>query len=102
MLIEMNIKRDISDTEPLPELSDFKGIRWNTYGFAIIYTNHSRHDYIMPIEKESYIELEKKIKGAFLEKAKLIELSGDVYRVHKDNYTLTKQKTSNWSVNIIK
>ncbi len=101
MLIEMNVKKDLSDLNPLPELCEFKGIRLNNFGCVVIQTNHNRHDYIMPMEKDSYVELEKKIKEAYLKKAKLIELSGDVYRVHKDNYTLTKEKTANWSVRIV-
>ena len=38
----------------------------------------------MPLDRANYIELEKKLKTAYLKKAKLVELSGDVYRVHKD------------------
>ncbi len=100
MLIELNIKKDKDDTNPLPELCEFRGIRWNNFGFVVFYTNHSRHDYIMPLDRADYIQLEKKLKAAYLKKAKLVELSGDVYRVHKDNYTLTKEKSINWSLNI--
>ena len=101
MLIELYIKKDISDTNPLPELCEFKGIRWNNFGFVVFQTNHARHDYIMPLEKEDYVKLEKSIKDSYVKKAKLLEIKGDVYRVHKDNYTLTKEKSANWEVNVI-
>ncbi len=100
MLIEMGIKKDTNDINPIPEICEFKGMRWNNYGFAIIYTNHSRHDYIMPMEKDSYVEMEKSIKKAYIDKARLIELSGDVFRVNKDNYTLSKKKSANWKIKV--
>jgi hypothetical protein len=101
MLLEMLVKKEMSDKDALPELVEFKGIRWNAYGFVVIYTNHMRHDYIMPMEKEQYVEFEKKIKQAYLKKAKLIEITGDVYRVRKDNYTLSKGSNLTWAVNIL-
>ena len=101
MLIEMFTKKDFNETDPLPELCELKGIRWNSYGFTILYTNHSRHDYIMPMDKENYLKLEKMLKAAYQKKAKLIELAGDVYRVPRDGHAMCKDKSSDWAVKII-
>ena len=101
MLIEMHIRRELNDSETVSELCEFRGIRWNNYGFVIFYTNHSRHDYIMPIEKEDYEKLERTIRDAYVKKARVIELVGDVYRVNRDNYNLSKESISPWSINVL-
>ena len=44
----------------------------------------------MPIERDEYIELEK--KKAHMKKAVLVELVGDIYMVNRDGYTLKKRK----------
>jgi hypothetical protein len=100
MFIEMSVRRNDADIEAVTEICEFKGIRYNgNYGFASIKTVHTRHDYIIRMPREAYAELEIKLKEAIIEKRSLVTLEGDVYRVNKDNYALSRSnKESKWSL----
>ena len=102
MFVEMSTKKDRTDTEPpIPEICEFKGIKWNSIGFVTIYTNHSRHVYMMPLEQDEYVEFEKQIRMAYVKNASLISIEGDIYRIPRDSFQLTKEKSSAWKINVV-
>ena len=66
------------------EFSTFYGIRFNRNGFAVLSTEHSAHDYLLPMDDNSYESFVKELEHAIREGSRAVKISGDkVYRVRR-------------------
>jgi len=83
----MFIKMQCLDTYDfvLPEICSFHGFRYDKVNrSAIISTEHTHHDYIIPLDEEDYHKLEQAIWEKISQGQQMIELvGGDVLRVRR-------------------
>jgi hypothetical protein len=93
MFIKFNVIEKSTD-EPVPEICTFNGIRYDRAShLAILSTEHSNHDYLMPVESvKEFTYLSDKLYGylskALIHKGFLVCLEGSaVYRVPKGSET---------------
>ena len=61
-----------------PEICDFRGIRYNNYGYAVLVTSHRKHDYLIPMEREQYDIIATELAMHIAKGTRLVEISGGV------------------------
>ena len=77
------------------EICLFQGIRFNKIGFAVLSTEHVRHDYLLPMDLSAYDNLLKTIEKAVAGNARIAEITGgNVYRVVKGSFLNVKEAKS--------
>ncbi|SKB85848.1 hypothetical protein SAMN06296386_10710 [Lachnospiraceae bacterium] len=73
------------------EICTLYGIRFNKQGFAILSTEHEKHDYLIPMTEEAYDMLCKSYVACAKSGAAVVELvGGSVYRLRKNAMFLEK------------
>ena len=66
------------------EISTFYGIRYNRNGFAVLSTEHSNHDYLLPMDVRHYQAFMAELEEAVRKSPGGIKITGDkVYRVRR-------------------
>lgn len=85
------------------EICSFYGIRFNKIGFAILSTEHEKHDYLLPMDEEAYEEFLSLIAEEIASGTEIAAISGGpVYRVTKGSFThLRDVSVSNYLVHSI-
>lgn len=85
------------------EICLFQGIRFNKIGFAVLSTEHIRHDYLLPMDMSSYDNLLKLIEKSIANKANIVEITGgNVYRVVKGSFLNVKEaKSANFGLKVL-
>ncbi len=75
---------DAGSSGTTTEICTFYGIRYNRNGFAVLSTEHSHHDYLLPMSFQEFVRFSDKI-AAFINKGeKILSISGSpVYRVRR-------------------
>ncbi len=73
------------------EICTIYGIRFNKQGFAVLSTEHEKHDYLIPMTEESYLVLCQSYISCVKGGAKVMELvGGSAYRLRKNSMFLEK------------
>ena len=73
------------------EICTLYGIRFNKQGFAVLSTEHEKHDYLVPMKEDAFNILCKTYIECAKEGANVIELvGGSVYRLRKNAMFLEK------------
>ncbi|MCR5099788.1 MAG: hypothetical protein K6B41_00375 [Butyrivibrio sp.] len=103
MFIEMTVFNGTDAEKSFLEICQFKGVRYNNYGFAIIETNHKNHDYVVPMDKENYAKLEGIIRNCILNDKQFIHFEGPVYRrkIAAGAFNSGKDK-KDWKITVLK
>lgn len=85
------------------EICLFQGIRFNKIGFAVLSTEHVRHDYLLPMDMTTYDSLLSMIEKAIACGSNIVEVTGgNVYRVVKGSFLNVKEaKTSKFGLKIL-
>ena len=66
------------------EVSTFYGIRYNRNGFAVLSTEHSNHDYLLPMDVRHYQLFMEELEKAITLNPCGVRITGDkVYRVRR-------------------
>lgn len=93
MFIKFNCLSE-GNTESV-EICSFHGIRFNKIGFAILSTEHIRHDYLLPMDISAYDSFLKLLEKAIASDAKIVEVTGgNIYRVVKGSFLNVKEARS--------
>ena len=84
------------------EICSFQGIRFNKIGFAVLSTEHVRHDYLLPMDISAYDNFLRLLEKSIASGATIIEVTGgNVYRVVKGSFLNVKEaKTANFSIRV--
>lgn len=70
--------------ETFSELATFYGIRFNRNGFAVLSTEHSAHDYLLPMSAEHYKVFLDKLTATMNQNVSVIKITkGMIYRVRR-------------------
>ena len=82
------------------EICSFQGIRFNKIGFAVLSTEHVRHDYLLPMDMSTYDNFLKLLEKAIAGDAGIAEVTGgNVYRVVKGSFLNVKEsKTASFGL----
>lgn len=85
------------------EICSFQGIRFNKIGFAVLSTEHVRHDYLLPMDMSTYDNFLKLLEKAIAGDAGIAEVTGgNVYRVVKGSFLNVKEsKTASFGLKIL-
>ncbi len=89
MFIEF-VCRDVSSDSEYTEICEFRGIRYNRQGFAVLSTEHSNHDYLLPMDRPNYDRFEKEVYDALDQKCLVVQ--GPIYRVRRGALLPAEQK----------
>ena len=75
---------DAGSSGTTAEICPFYGIRYNHNGFAVLSTEHSHHDYLLPMSFQEYGRFSEKIAVLIDKGANILSISGSpVYRVRR-------------------
>lgn len=75
-----------NNTEEI-EICTFYGLRFNKIGFAVLYTEHKKHDYLIPMDSEIYNKFLKSVEKMIDSDVKIAYLKGaHVYRMAKGSF----------------
>ena len=70
--------------EIFSELATFYGIRYNRNGFAVLSTEHSAHDYLLPMSGEHYTAFLEKLTSIMNNNVSVVKITkGMIYRVRR-------------------
>lgn len=85
------------------EICSFQGIRFNKIGFAVLSTEHVRHDYLLPMDMSNYDSFLKMLEKSIACGSNIAEITGgNVYRVVKGSFLNVKEaKTANFGLRIL-
>ena len=75
---------DAGSSGTTTEICTFYGIRYNLNGFAVLSTEHSHHDYLLPMSFQEFGRFSEKIAGFINKGVKILSINGSpVYRVRR-------------------
>ena len=85
------------------EICLFQGIRFNKIGFAVLSTEHIRHDYLLPMDRSTYDNFLKMLEKSIAASTNILEVTGgNVYRVVKGSFLNVKEaKTASFGIKIL-
>ena len=85
------------------EICLFQQIRFNKIGFAVLSTEHIRHDYLLPMDMSAYDNFLKMLEKSIAVGANITEITGgNVYRVVKGSFLNVKEaKTAKFGLKIL-
>ena len=86
---------DVGSSKKTGEICTFRGIRYNVNGFAVLSTEHSKHDYLLPMSQDAYLVFFEETTELIQENVPCIRISGaPVYRVRRGAMLPMDDKTS--------
>ena len=86
---------DVVSSKKTGEICTFRGIRYNANGFAVLSTEHSQHDYLLPMSQDAYLVFFEQTTELIRENVRGIRLTGaPVYRVRRGAMLPMDDKTS--------